>query len=400
MRIVFITSKLNFKKSGGSIEEIDFIIRMLQKLGNEVTVVTAFSEVNDLPVSLPYRVIEERIMGRGLLGIQKGGLRLLRKYSNQADWFHIDAHLFMYAGGLYKFLGGRVPIVAFFNMFLTCWPQYISSLFPQPSKSLGLRVKEKIRWYIERSLGMALANRVDLFSFVSPTLRGMYEDFGLKVTPKNSIVIGDPIDFKRIMAENQITPDSYRQRNKQTGPITIFFSSRMSPGKGFDMLLKGFSLVKNKDNLRIVLGGTGPEEKFVRQTVSDLKLEKYVTLTGWVTKEKLMELHKQADIFIQADWWPAGTSISLLYAMAFGLPSILPGGGGLQWNAKNSALYFTYRDPVDLAEKIERLGSDYQLRAELSRNCYARLSEEDMDYEKQIGKLYEGLKQIVHHTAA
>lgn len=394
MKIVFITSKLNFKKSGGSIEEMDFIIRTLQKLGNEVTVVTAFSENNDLPPNLPYPVIQEKIKGGGLLTIQKGGLYLLRKYSGQADFFHIDAHLFMYAGGLYRLLGGKTPIVAFFNMFLTCWPQYISSLFPQIKKGFFLRVKEKIRWYIERYVGMALASRIDLFSFVSPTLRGMYEDFGLKITPQNNIVVGDPIDFRKIMADNNITTESYARRNKKEGPYTIFFSSRMSPGKGFDMLLKGFSLVKNKDNFRVILGGTGPEAQYVRQMVEDLGLQKYVTLTGWVTKEKLMELHAEADMFIQADWWPAGTSISLLYALAFGLPSILPGGGGLEWNAGKSALCFKYRDPVELAQKIEQLGSDYKLREELSHNCYKRIADDEMNYEKNIQKLDLRMKEI------
>lgn len=393
MRIVFITSKLNFKKSGGSVEEIDFIIRAFQKLGNEVTVVTAFSEANDLPAYLPYSVIQENIKGEGFFSIQRGGLWLLRKYSSQTDFFHIDAHLFMYAGGFYRLFGGKVPIVAFFNMFLTCWPQYVSSLFPQIKKSFSLLVKEKIRWCLERYIGMILANHVDFFSFVSPTLRGMYEDFGLKTGDKN-LVIGDPIDFKKIMAENNINPDTYVARNKQNGSIVLFFSSRMSPGKGFDMLLKGFSLVKNKDDFRVILGGTGPEAEYVRQMVEELGLQKYVTLTGWVTKEKLMELHAGSDIFIQADWWPAGTSISLLYAMVFGLPSILPGGGGLQWNAGKSALYFKYRDPEDLARKIERLGSNYKLREELSRNCQKRLAEDEMDYDKNIRELNLRMKKM------
>ncbi|MBI5728783.1 MAG: glycosyltransferase [Candidatus Magasanikbacteria bacterium] len=394
MRIVFITSKLNFTKSGGSIEEIDFIIRTLQKQGNEVTVVTAYSSANHIPDSLPYPVIPEQIKSTGYLGVQREVFALLKKYSGQADWFHIDAHLFMYGAGLWRLLGGKVPIVAFFNQFLTCWPQYISSLFPQPRQNLGCRVKEKLRWCVERVFGMFLANRIDLFSFVSPTLRGMYEDFGLQTNEKNTIVIGDPINFKKIATDNGITPDSYAFRNKHSGPITIFYSSRMSPGKGFDILLKGFSLVKNKENFKVILGGTGPEEQYVRQMAKDLGLEKYVEIPGWVTKEQLYTYYKTADIFIQADWWPAGTSISLLYALAFGLPSILPGGGGLQWNAQSGALYFTYRDCADLAEKIEELGSNHALREELSRNCFRRLAADDMRYEDLIGALGEKMKVL------
>lgn len=393
MRIIFITSKLNFKTAGGSVEEVDYIIKNLIKLGNDVTVVTAFSDGNILSESTPYAIIKENIKAKGMPAVQWEFFKLLKKYASQADFFHIDAHLFMYGAGLYKMFGGEVPVVAFFNQFLTCWPQYISSLFKQPEISLFKKIKEKIRWYLERYVGMVLANRVDFFSFVSPTLRGMYENFGLKTSGKN-MVVGDPINFKKIMADNSIGPDSYIKRNKQAGPITLFFSSRMSPGKGFDVFLVGFSKVKDKGNFRVILGGTGPEEKQVHAMVRDLSLEKYVELPGWVSKDRLYKFYQEADIFIQADWWPAGTSISLLYALAFGVPSILPGGGGLQWNAGQGALYFKYRDPDDLARKIERLGSDHGLREELSRNCYARLADDEMDYTKNIAELSWRMKSL------
>lgn len=393
MKIFFITSKLNFTKSGGSVEEIDFIIRTLQKLGNEVTVVTAYSSSNHIPINLPYLVIPEQIHSRSYMGVQYDVFCLLWKYSNSADIFHIDAHLFMYGAGLYRLLGGKRPIVAFFNQFLTCWPQYISRFFPQPHKNILRRIKEKVRYFIERIFGVILVNRLDIFSFVSPTLKVMYENFGLR--KDRSIIIGDPIDFKRIMRENNITEDFYIKRNKKNGPIVLFYSSRMSPGKGFDMALQSFSKVRNKQNFRLILGGTGPEEHHVREMVKKLGLETYVELPGWVSKEQLYTYYRTADIFIQADWWPAGTSISLLYAMAFGLPSILPGGGGLEWNAKNSALYFKYNDVNNLAESIECMGTDYKMRAELSYQCFMRLADEDMNYAKNIQSLSKKMQLII-----
>ncbi len=394
MKIYFITSKLNFRTSGGSIEEIDYIIRTLIKLGNEVTVITAFSSSNDISLPLPYKVIEENVRSHGLLGMQKEVYFLLKKYSLEADIFHVDAHLFMYGAGIYKLLGGKVPIVAFFNQFLTCWPQYSSSFFPQTKVGILPRAKKKIRWLIERYVGMFLLKYLDILSYVSPNLRSMYENFGAR--KEKSIVIGDPIDFKSIMEANGITPDFYRQRLKRIGPITILYSSRMSPGKGFDVLLLAFSKLKDKDHFRLILGGTGPEAQFVRDMVLRLNLTKYVTLPGWVSKEQLYEYYRTADIFIQADWWPAGTSISLLYALAFGLPSILPAGGGLQWNAGKSALYFKYRDVDELARQIERLEKDHELRVELSGNCFRRLAEDDMNMEKRIFGLFKEMEDKVN----
>ncbi len=399
MNIFFITSKLNFQTAGGSVEEFDLMIRTLQKWGNQVTVVTAFSQGNDWTAPLPYPVIEEKIIAAGLLRIQWGIYRILKKYSAQADVFHLDGHLFLYGAGLYRRLGGKVPVSAFFNRELSSWPENRSIFFPHAPEPALLRLKKKIRWLMEKYFGMPLANGIDVWSTISPQFKKKYEEFGLK-SNEHTQVIGDPIDFKRIIAENVLTEDTYSRRNKEHGPFLIFYSSRMAPGKGFDMLLKGFSKVKNKDDFRLILGGSGPEEALVNNMIKELDLEKYVELPGWMSKEQLFNYHRRADIFIQADWMVFGTSISLLYAMAFGLPCILPGGGGLEWVANDCAIYFKNHDPEDLAKKIEQLGNDAALRAKLSRNCYRRLATDGFDFEKQIGKLYEGLKQIVHHTAA
>src|SRR5579864_8155312 len=106
MRFFFITSKLNFKNAGGSVDEMDLMMRMLQGYGNEVTAVTVFSYNNEIDRQLPYKVIEENIFSRRLLGIQWQAFKILRKYSKEADVFQIDGHLLLYAAGLYRFLGG------------------------------------------------------------------------------------------------------------------------------------------------------------------------------------------------------------------------------------------------------------------------------------------------------
>jgi glycosyltransferase involved in cell wall biosynthesis len=397
MRIIFITSKLNFVDSGGSIEEFDLMIKTLIGLGNQIKVITAFSHGNKIPADLPYKVIEEKIPTSSLLKIQYGIFKLLRKYSNDADIFHIDGHLFLYGAGFYRFAGGKIPIEAFFNREIGCMPDNISTYFYKDHKNSLLKIaRKKIRLFIEKYIGMPIANKIDIASIISPQFKAEYQKLGFK---KNNdlLVIGDPFDYKSLMKENQISESSYTQRNKSSGVINILYSSRMAPNKGFDVLLMGFNELENKENFRLILGGSGPEEKNVKDFIQKNRLDPYVELTGWVSKEKLFNLHKQADIFIQADWRPEGTSISLLYAMAFGIPSILPGGGGLAWVAKNSALYFRPKDYKDLAKKIEQLGNDPQLRTELSRNCYLRLAEDEMNFERQIGRVYQEMKRVVGH---
>lgn len=394
MKICFVTSKLNFETAGGSVADLDLRARAFQELNNEVKVITVFSKANRYS-RLPYDVIEENIKSKRLLGIQWGVFRILRTYSKEADIFYIDGHSFLYGAGLYRLLGGRVPVAACFNRELVCWPENISSFFESGKRSANLlgSYKKKIRWCVEKYASTPIANNLDLVTFTNPYLKKAYWDFGLRVNA-NSSVVGDCFDYRKIMEEYGLSQNSYKERNKKNGIINLFYSSRMAPGKGFDLLITAFSKVKNKENFKLVLGGGGPEESLIRKMIKDLRMEPYVELPGWVPKEKVYDFYRMADIFIQAKWRNDMTSTSLLEAMAFGVPSILPGGGGLEWIAKKSALYFKDDDENDLAEKIEQLGADYRLRDQLSQNGHRRLAEDEINYRKQVAMLNEKLKQL------
>lgn len=395
MKIFFITPKLNFTTGGGTTDEYDLTYRTLLDLGHEVAVVTTFSKANDITYALPYKVFEEQINSPRQLGIQKGVYKILRKYSSQADFFFIDGQVFLYGAGLYRKLSGKVPVAAYFNRELTAWPENISSLFPCAQDGFLVKLKKKTRFIIERYLMIPLTGAIDLLAFTSPFLEASYSQFGMK-TAGRSLILGDAFDFRGLMKKYHIEEDSYRQRNKRNGPYTIFYSSRMAPGKGFDLLLAAFSKLKDKDNFRLMLGGTGPEENLIRGMIGKLNLESYVELPGWMSKEELYKrLGQQADIFVQARWRKDMTSMSLQTAMLFGLPSIVPGGGGLQWVASGSAIYFKDNDIDDLASKIEQLAGDYDLRAKLSAQCYVRMDEPEMDHKNRINLLVSKMQSVL-----
>ncbi|MDO8430329.1 MAG: glycosyltransferase family 4 protein [bacterium] len=395
MKVFLITSKLSFKTGGGSIIEMDLTARELQRLGNDVTVITIFSQHNEILKPLPYKVIEEQIKSGKQLDILFGLLRILRKYSNKADAFHIDGFM-LYGGGLYRRLGGKVPILCFINRELTAWPDETNSFFQNSAASSFLNgLKRKIRWYIERHIFIYFANGLDFATFENPFLEQKYVDFGLKLkSVGKTLIIGGPYPFSKVMKENGITEDSYRKRNKKTGKITLLFSGRMVAGKGFDFIITAFSKIKNKDNFRLVLTGSGPEENLVRQLIKDLNLDSYVELPGWISRAELNDILKKTDIFIQPLWRPFLSSLALSEAMAFGIPSIVPSGGGLAFVAGDSCLTFKPGNVDDLAAQLEKLGSDYDLRAELSHQCYIRLNKEDVSYEKTMPKISKILQDL------
>lgn len=394
MKIFFITPKVNFKTIGGSLIEYDLMIRTLIKLGHQVTVVTVFSDLNAGTENLPYKIIEENVdRPRRLLKIQNKVFKILKKYSDQADFFHVDGQVFLYGAGLYRRLGGKVPVSAYFNRELVCWPDGEANFLSQNSNFL-IKIKKNLRFYIEKYIGTPIANGIDLMLFTNPYLKKTYENFGLRSKIDNVLVFGDPVDHWKNMKEYGVTEDFYTKRNKINEVLRIFYSSRMVPGKGFELLITAFSKIKNKDKFRLILGGSGPEELSLRTLIKNLHIEPYVEIIGGWSRENFFNLLKNADIFVQPRWRTDLTSMSLINAMGFGIPSITPGGGGLEWDAKNGALYFKDEDSNDLARKIEQLGGNPELRAKLSRACYERLAEDEMNPDWQINRWSNAMKEI------
>src|SRR6185503_3092926 len=106
MKVIFLTSKLNFETAGGSVMDLHLRAKGLIAAGHEVEVVTAFSYNNVIKERLPYIVHEEFVLRRGLLGINWNAFKLLRKYGARTDAFHIDGQTFLYGAGLYRLFGG------------------------------------------------------------------------------------------------------------------------------------------------------------------------------------------------------------------------------------------------------------------------------------------------------
>lgn len=394
MNIYFITTKLNFVDGGGSSDEYDLMYRALQKLSNRVTVITAYSKGNKILAPLPYKVIEENVSAIKQLGIQYAVFKLLRKYEHDADMFHVDGNVFLYGAGFYRFSGGKAPVAAYFNSYLVVWPAKNSSLLSNNRKDNFLQIaKNKIRLFVEKNLMMPAANYIDFFEFTNPYLEERYNKFGLH-TRGRSVIIGDPFDWPGLMKKCGIAMETYRGRNKKMGPFKLFYVSRMVPGRGFDLLIKAFAKLKNKENFRLVLAGNGPEEKSIQRLVGDSGLARYISLPGYLSKPELYKHLSDTDIYVHPHQWREISSMALLTAMTFGIPSIVPGDGALSWVAKNSTLYFKDGDIDDLAEKIEQLSNDYNFRAELSQQCYERLNEDEQNYQNQMGRVYQAMKKI------
>ncbi|QQG46217.1 MAG: glycosyltransferase family 4 protein [Candidatus Niyogibacteria bacterium] len=368
MRFILITSKLNFETAGGAVLDLHWKAKRLVELGHDVTVITAFSRANLAVPELAYKLREENIAPFGdLLSIQRGVYRILKKYENDADAFYVDGHIFLYGAGFYRLLGGKTPVAAFFNIRLNSWrPATQSALTVSARRSLW----QVFRWWIERIIGVQAANRIDAFIFNTPHLAALYYRFG--IGSGKGVIIEDFIDTRAISEKYPRSSEQFENNNKK---IMIFCSGRMLPEKGFDLVIRAFSKVADKDKYELIVSGSGPEEDNLRLLAQALGLESRIKFPGWVSRGDLLDFFARADIFVFPRWWLEYGSAILTEAMAFGLSSIIPGGGALEWLVSGGALTFKDGDIDDMARQIERLGKDAQLRRAISEKAIIRARE-------------------------
>lgn len=389
MKIILITSKLNFETAGGSVLDLHWKAKSLLDAGHDVTVVTAFSRADKISQDLPYKVKKEDIAPKGaLVSMQKGIYSLLRKYEKDADAFYIDGHMFLYGGGLYRMLGGGKPVVAFFNIRLNCWadmtgnPEHVSFL-----KAL----KKKVRVFLEHRIGIPVANYLDAFIFNTPMVQKMYTDFG--IDGKKCSVIEDFVDMEGIIKRNHITDDLLEKRQRSGGVITMFCTGRMFKEKGFDLVINAFAKLPDKENYRVIMSGGGPDKERLEAMVREMGLVKYFSFPGWVARDRMFEFFLSSQIFVFPKWWIEYGSALLTEAMAFGMPCIIPGGGALEWLTMGSAMTFTPDDPKNLSEKMGQLVRDEQLRIKLSKAILSRAKH--LDYRVLGRKLNDVMTAVV-----
>lgn len=113
----------------------------------------------------------------------------------------------------------------------------------------------------------------------------------------------------------------------------IFISTRTwEPVYAIDVLVDAFSLVRESiPEARLVLLGSGSRESAIRTRMRELGIERFVHAPGRVSHTLLPDYFRSADVYVSSAL-SDGTSISLLEAMATGLPVVVSDSyGNLEW---------------------------------------------------------------------
>ncbi len=192
-----------------------------------------------------------------------------------------------------------------------------------------------------------------------------------------------------------IALDDYRKLTREPSasrPLIIGFFARFVPEKGLHHLVDAFiRLVHSKEfpDLRLIAGGYFSHAYAtyidgIRKTIKSNGLEDQIQLLGTLERAEKLDFFKQIDVFSVPATYREPKGISILEALASGVPVVQPDHGAYpEWvNATQGGLLHRPHDSADLAEKLAILLRDSDLRKRMGeqaqRAAWEKFSSERM----------------------
>lgn len=164
---------------------------------------------------------------------------------------------------------------------------------------------------------------------------------------------------------------------KTSRPLTIGYLARFVPEKGLHLLVDAFiRLYRSGEfpDLQLVAGGYVSRAydtyiDSIRKTIPENGLENRIKLLGTLERADKLRFFQQIDVFSVPAPYREPKGISILEALASGIPVVQPDHGAYpEWvNATQGGLLHRPNDSADLAEKLATLLRDADLRKCLGR---------------------------------
>lgn len=362
-RVVLITRRF-WPLVGGAETVMSNLAVELQRQGATVTILTARWEPN-WPAEIMHRGVpvirlpQPRLRFWGTLRYMAAVRRWLQQNSQQWDVAYVsmlkhDAHAAITAA---RKLGR--PVVC---------------------RAEGAGLSGDVHWQVQANFGEAIRRRCyQAAALVAPS-EAIHRELvaagyqrqrivqipnGVSVTPE-----APPATAQRLQARNALAEVTRGLATEPRTPVALY-TGRLHEAKGLLDLVAAWPMVlEHFPTARLWLVGEGPQRAALAQRISEMELSGSVVLPG--AFDSVDDLLVAADLFVLPSW-EEGMSVSLLEAMAAGVPVVasdIPGNRALIQHGAEGLLVPT-GDPERLAAAI---CESWQLPAEAAtRAAAARL---------------------------
>lgn len=191
---------------------------------------------------------------------------------------------------------------------------------------------------------------------------GWKEVIGRITRNQNIVSINNPIAFDREKPEDR----------SERAPAFLFLG-RLEESKGVNELFDAFSIVKREfGDAQLWCGGYIAKD--LEERVNLAAEDESVRILGWLQGEEKERVLREAMVFVLPSWWE-GMPISILEAMAVGLPIVASDVGGIPDVVTDGTegLLVKPRDAQGLAEAMASLLRDDEARERMGRDARQKI---------------------------
>ena len=183
-----------------------------------------------------------------------------------------------------------------------------------------------------------------------------------------------------------INPNGFELReSNRSGPFTVGFLARIAPEKGLHVLAEAYRLLRQSGELPEarfeVAGYMAPDCKpylaEIQKRLKDARLDGEFHYRGVLDRAEKIAFLRKLDVMSVPATYDEPKGVSLLEAMACGVPLVQPRRGAFTEIVENTGggLLVQPDDPRSLADGILKLVKDKQLAEELSANGFRGVRE-------------------------
>ena len=231
--------------------------------------------------------------------------------------------------------------------------------------------------YMITAYGARFHSRAD---FITMPTQSAIDMFNVEKITTPMAAVSNGIDLSRFTPDNLDETVYERFAIPKDTPI-ISYVGRLDAEKHLPVLVKAFVRVKSvMPHLHLVIVGDGTERPVLKHLAHQLGVGHDVTLTGRVSDEDLVSLHKVGTVFAMPS--PAELqSIATLEAMASGQPVVAVDAGALGELCQSERNGFLVEQDNDemMADGLLKILEDPALRQEMSQQSLEIARTHDLD---------------------
>lgn len=223
----------------------------------------------------------------------------------------------------------------------------------------------------------------------------------------SSVIVPPGVDTARFLPPSRDRRlDLRRQRGLDGHHVLVATVTRLVPRKGMHTLVAAAAkLAPDHPELRVVIGGTGREDRRLRRMIEDLRAP--VQLAGRLTDSQVVELYQAADAMCMPcnrRWGgleQEGFGIVFLEAGATGLATIAGRSGGAAEAVADEITGLVVERPDDVdavAAALRSLVVDPHRRSQMGAAARRRVSA-DFTYGRLAAGLQDAIDETVRRTS-